>query len=117
MFPPIRPRPTMPSCISVPSVGCGDAAPLCSRHSAPQPAGGTLKVLQSHAHYAPVELRKRREVTGRLRADQAPETELATRDRQLVAWVVDHLDEQPGVRPALVELPGRVQVPRAEPVP
>src|SRR4029078_10978012 len=50
----------------------------------------------------------------RLRADQAGEAEVAARNRQLGTGVVHDLDEEASVRAALVQLPGRVQVARAE---
>ena len=57
-----------------------------------------------------------REVSRRLRADQLAEPERLVRDRDLVTGVVDDLQEEPGRRAALVQLPGRVQVARPEAV-
>src|SRR4051794_33323069 len=51
-------------------------------------------------------------VAGGLRADQSAEAEVAARNRQLVARVVDDLQVEPGVRAALVQLARRVQIPR-----
>ena len=89
------------------------------RHPGPHPAEADhaqlhLDLLQSDSHDTPAPLLERREVAGRLRADQAPEAEVATRDRQLLSGVVDDLDEETGVRPTLVQLPRGVQVARAE---
>ena len=58
----------------------------------------------------------RRQVARRLRADELPEAEVLARDRNLLAGVVDDLDEAADRRPALVQLSGRVQVARPEPV-
>jgi hypothetical protein len=68
-----------------------------------------LDLLQSDADDAAAALLERGVVAGRLRAEQPPEAEVAARDRQLVAGVVDDLDEEAGVRAALVQLAGRVQ--------
>src|SRR5204863_7009263 len=73
-------------------------------------------LLDVHARDAAPALLQRLEVPRRLRADQLPEAERLPRDRQLVARVVDHLQEEPGVRAALVELAGRVEIPRPEAV-
>ena len=68
MSPPIRPRPIIPSCIYASSeVDARDAAAA---------------------------LLQRREVARRLRADQLPEAERLARDRELVARVVDDLQEE-----------------------
>ena len=72
-------------------------------------------LLQSYAHDPPAALLERREVAGGLARISRAEAERAARDRQLLAGVVDDLDEEAGVRAALVQLPGRVQVARAEP--
>ena len=90
MLPPMRPRPIIPSCI--------------------------YDLLQSDARDPPAALLQRREVAGRLRADQLPEPERLAGDRQLVTGVVDHLQVEPRRRAALVQLPGRVEVARAEAV-
>ena len=87
---PMRPRPIIPSCIYV--------------------------LLDVDARDAAAALLQRREVPGGLRADQPAEAERLAGDRQLVARVVDHLQEQPRVRAALVQLAGRVQIARAVPV-
>src|SRR5919201_1136964 len=91
-------------------------APLCSRQSAPRPARGTLNVLQSDSNDSPAALFERGEIPGGLCADQAPEAELLAGDRDLAAGVVDDLDVEAGIGPALMQLTGRVQVTRAETV-
>src|SRR5438309_1156081 len=90
MLPPMRPRPIIPS--------------------------STSDLLQLDARDAAAALLQRLEIARRLRADQAREAERLPGDRQLLAVVLDHLQEEPGVRAALVQLAGRVQVARAEPV-
>ena len=55
-------------------------------------------------------------VSGGLGADQAAKPNARAGNRQLVAGVVDDLQEEAGVRAALVELPGGVEVARAEAV-
>src|SRR5262249_47761752 len=62
------------------------------------------------------EAAERLEVALGLRTDQPPEAEVPTRDRDLRARVVHDLDEEPRRRSALLQLPGRVQVARPEPV-
>ena len=69
---------------------------------------------EAYARDRPAALLQRRVVACRLREQEPPEAELAARDRQLLA-IVDDLEEAADRRPALVQLPGRVQVPRAEP--
>src|SRR5436305_1397914 len=91
-------------------------APLCSRQSAPPPARGTLKVLQSDSHDFAATLLERGQVARRLRADQPPEAELPPRDRDLPTGIVDDLNEEAGIRTAFVQLAGGVEIPRAEPV-
>ena len=88
MLPPIRPRPIIPSCISysLSSVDPRDAAAA---------------------------LLERRVVARGLRADQPAEAERLAGDRELLARVVDDLEEEPGVGPALVQLARRVEVARA----
>ena len=90
MLPPMRPRPIIPSCIT--------------RRPPVDPRDAAAALLQ------------RLVVARRLRADQAAKPNVAAGDRQLVAGVVDDLEEEAGVRPALVQLPGRVQVARPEAV-
>src|SRR5258708_3027608 len=54
-------------------------------------------------------------VAERLRVDERAETEARAGDLDvLLPLFVDDLDEDSGVRPAFVELSGRVQVPRPE---
>src|SRR5581483_11458714 len=84
MLPPMRPSPIMPSC--------------------------TSEILQPDAGHAPAPLAQRLEVARGLRPDQAREAERAPRDLQLLPVVLDHLEVEAGVGPALVELPGRVEV-------
>src|SRR5262249_33758915 len=72
------------------------------------------EILQVRACDAAPPLAERLEVARRLRADQPAEAERLARDRQLVAVVLDHLQKEARVRPALVKLAGRVQVARAE---
>ena len=86
MLPPMRPRPIIPSFIRSSLSRRGGRAPAATR-SRPRPARGS-----------------------------AARSRTAAGDRQLVAGVVDDLDEEAGVRAALVQLPGRVQVARAEAV-
>src|SRR5919197_1648108 len=91
MFPPIRPRPIIPSCIC-------------------------LSLLEMDARDAAAALLQRREVARGLRADQLREAERLIRDRQLVTGLVDDLQEEPRRRAALVQLARRVQIARAEAV-
>src|SRR5437588_3626052 len=59
---------------------------------------------------------QRTEIPQRLRVDQRAEAERLPRYRDVVlTLLVDELDEHAAVRPSLVELAGRVQVPRPEP--
>ncbi len=70
-------------------------------------------VFDVDARDAAAALLERCVVAGGLRADQAAEAERLAGDRELVARVVDDLEEEPRVRAALVQLAGRVQVARA----
>ena len=63
-----------------------------------------LHLLQSDARDAAAALAQRLEVARRLGADQPREAERLPGDRQLLAVVLDDLQEEPGVRAALVEL-------------
>ena len=74
-----------------------------------------IRVLQSDADDVPAALLSAAKSPAACGADQAAEAEALARDRQLVARVVDDLDRADRVRAALVQLPGRVQVARAEP--
>src|SRR5881275_3270671 len=69
---PMRPRPIIPSCIA-------------------------LTLLHVDARDAPAALLQGRVVPRRLRADQPAEAERPARDRQLLARVVDDLQEEPRV--------------------
>src|SRR6478672_4168386 len=90
-------------------------APLCSRQSATESReGGTLNLLESDSRDRPAALLQRCIVSRSLRLDEPAKAERLPRDRELLADVVDDLEEAADRRPALVELPGRVQVPRAE---
>src|SRR6476661_2387909 len=89
-------------------------APLCSRRRARGPRMGALALLETDARDPAATLLQRREIPRGLRADQLPEPERLPGDRQLVARVVDDLQEEARRRPALVQLPRRVQVARAE---
>ena len=73
-------------------------------------------VLQSAARDATAALLEGFEVARRLCADQPREPERLVGNRKLLALIVDDLQEQALVRAALVQLAGRVQVARAEPV-
>src|SRR5579871_5969917 len=90
-------------------------APLCSRQSAKGWPEGTPSVpsVPVDAGDAAVARLERFVVPFRLRADEAAEPERLAGDRELLARVVDDLEEQPGVRAALVGLAGRVEVARA----
>src|SRR5438105_12698849 len=117
---PIRPRPIIPSCISghLPTESWSLAAKTKRRKDAGsvrsqrlrarlrtrrgaglqrargREAGGrgpTSNVLQSNSSDPAPALFQRLEIAGRLRADQLREAERLTRNRQLVAWVVDDL--------------------------
>src|SRR5207244_11691558 len=83
---------------------------------APPSRVSCLDVLQSDADELAAPLPERLGVAGGLRPDQPAEAEVTAGDRQLVARVVDHLDEPADRRAALVQLPGRVRVARTEPV-
>src|SRR6188472_318069 len=91
-------------------------APLCSRQGATESrGGGTLNLLQLDSRDRPAALCQRCIVSRSLRLDEPAEAEVLAGDRQLVSRVVDDLEEAADRRAALVELPGRVQIPRAEP--
>src|SRR5205823_57725 len=66
------------------------------------------------ARDAAAALAQRLEIARGLGADQPREAERPVRDLQLLAVVLDHLEEESRVRAALVQLAGRVEVPRAE---
>src|SRR3954453_13762377 len=83
---PIRPRPIIPSCI------------------------GLLGLLDVDSRDAPSALPERRIVSRSLRRDQAAEAERLVRDGELVAEIVDDLEEKPRIRAAFVQLAGRVQI-------
>src|SRR6188472_1606797 len=90
-------------------------APLCSRQGATESrGGGTLNLLQLDSRDRPAALCQRCIVSRSLRLDEPAEAEVLAGDRQLVSRVVDDLEEATDRRAALVQLPGRVQVPRAE---
>ena len=55
-----------------------------------------------------------REISRCLSADQAPEPELTPGNCELFAEVIQHLQEEAVRLPPFVQLPGRVQVARAE---
>src|SRR5581483_7024794 len=57
--------------------------------------------------------RERRVVARGLGAQQPAEAERAAGDRELVARVVDDLEEQAGIRTPFVQLAGRMEVARA----
>src|SRR3954469_16541065 len=90
---PMRPRPTMPSCIP--------ASPLLLDVDTRDPAAALLERL---------------EIACGLCADQLPEPERLPGDRKLLACLVDDLKVEPGGRAALVQLARRMQVARTEPV-
>src|SRR5205823_11700095 len=96
--------------------------PARAAPSSPSPSGPgrpfrvALDVLQSDSHDSAPALFERGQVARRLRPDQPSEAELPPRDRDLAAGVVDDLDEEAGVRAALVQLPRRVEIARAETV-
>ena len=71
-------------------------------------------VLQSHTADISAAFLERLEVAGGLSRDQRPEAEVAARDVELLAEVVDDLDREHRVRAAFVQLSRRVQVARAE---
>src|SRR4051794_33529853 len=75
-----------------------------------------LRILHVHARDAAAAVAQRREIAGRLRADQLREAERLVGDRELVAVVLDDLQEETTVRATLVQLPGRVEVARADAV-
>src|SRR5579884_3816683 len=75
-----------------------------------------LHLLESDARDAAAALLQRCEVACRLRVNEPTEAERLAGDRQLLAGVVDDLQEEAGGRSALVQLPRRVQVARAEAV-
>ena len=62
-------------------------------------------ILQSEADHATAPLLQRGEVACRLRAEQPAEAEIASGDRQLVAGLVNDLDEETGVGPPLWSWP------------
>ena len=73
-------------------------------------------LLEVDANDRAAALTKRGEVTVGLGADEPGEAEGPAGNRKLVAGIVHDLDEAPGRRSALVQLAGRVQVPRTEAV-
>src|SRR5919109_75059 len=101
MLPPIRPRPTKPSCIR-------SQAFLESGDRADEVGGG-----QAHADGRPAVAAHGLEVAGRLGVDQRAERIGLGGNLEILGEVVHELEEAPRRRPALVELAGRVQVARA----
>src|SRR5437879_6187707 len=93
MLPPIRPSPIIPSCIS-----------------------GSPHLVESQARDPAAALLQRLVVSGRLRAYQPRESEVAPGDLQLLALIVDDLKTEHGVRTTFVQLAGRVEVARPEAV-
>src|SRR5436309_12007625 len=142
---PIRPRPIIPTSLSnhLPSESCFLAAKTKRRKDAGSVRGRRLRarlrtrrgaglqparkceaggrglpsnVLQSAARDATAALLEGFEVARRLCADQPREPERLAGNRKLLALIVDDLQEPALFRAALVQLAGRVQVARAEPV-
>src|SRR4051812_18371391 len=109
MFPPIRPRPTIPSFIPPPFSPCNrlllgiDAprvAPAPPCNSLLLGELGSRDVLEADADDAPVALPKRFVVAFGLRCDQPAEAERLAGDLELLTEVVDDLDEEAGIRAA-----------------
>ena len=71
-----------------------------------------LGLLDVDSRDAAAALLQGRIVSGGLGAKQAAEAERLAGNRDLLAGIVDDLEEEAGVRAALVQLPGRVEVAR-----
>src|SRR5579864_2999019 len=106
---PIRPSPIIPSCMPL-----SFASWACAHGLGPPARSARFgsQILEPDARRRAAPLLERGEVAGRLGAEQAPEPERPSRYRQLFARVVDHLQEEPGRWPALVQLARRVEVAR-----
>ncbi len=79
----------------------------------PRQAGDRIGEMEAESTAA--SLLERGQVAERLCGDERPERLGPARDRQIPGRIGGDLEEDPGVRPALVELPGRVQEARPEP--
>src|SRR5205823_6310809 len=76
---------------------------------------GGIAVLGVHAQRAAAMRLKDLEISARLRREQRPERVRHPGNREVLAAVGGDLQEQPGIRTALVELAGGVQEARSEP--
>ena len=121
MLPPIRPRPIIPSCMSVVSLSHdGLSAELPRRESVLrallEPPGSTRRRRpQMHAQRAAAALGQHLEIAARLRRlDDAEACTSAPAPAGRAGVVAGDLQEHAGVRPALVGLAGRVQEARPE---
>src|SRR6266850_2549115 len=105
MLAPIRPSPTIPTCME-----------SSSRLDGPAQQGqpGFHVAPEMHAQRPAPALLEDAEVTERLSGLHHTERIPLSRYREVVRVVTGDLDEHAGIRAALVRLPGRVQVARAE---
>src|SRR6059036_937002 len=104
MLAPIRPSPTIPTCME-----------SSSRLEGPAQQGqpGFHVAPEMHAQRPAPALLEDAEVAG-LRHLHHTEGISPSRHREIIRVVTDDMDEHAGIRSALVRLPGRVQVTRAE---
>src|SRR5579885_3422948 len=110
MFPPIRPRPIIPSCMR----------PLPDLFE--RLFDSRLKLLEArfhigrqvHAQQAPPAFCQDPEITPRLRRFHDPERVTLSWDGEIGGIVAGDLQEDAAVRPTLIGLPGRMQKPRTE---
>src|SRR2546427_10394709 len=114
MFPPIRPSPTIPTCMR--SSGSWLPRRRASRlDGLAEPGQSVLHIgPEMHAQRAAPALPQHLEVAERLSGLHDAERVSATRHREIVGVVAGNLDEHPGIRAALVGLSGPAQISRPE---
>src|SRR5882762_8844692 len=113
MLPPMRPSPTMPSCISLLPMVAALPQRLPDRFLERRQAGRHMGA-EMHAHNAPPALRQHLEVAARLRRLDDAEAVGLIGDRKIVGIVAGDLKEDAGIGPAFVGLAGRMEETRAE---
>src|ERR1700675_409203 len=111
MLPPIRPSPIIPSCIT-PSWPLSGQNPY-DRLAQFGKARGDVRS-EMDAQGAAAALGQDVEIATRLRRLHDTESVFLARHRQILAIIAGDLQEDAGIRAALVGLPGRVQEPRPE---
>src|ERR1700737_2628492 len=118
MLPPIRPRPSIASCIGINALGTPSmVSPVWYQSYGLAQRRNDLPgiaVLDVDAQGPPAVRLQDLEVAPCLRREEGPERVGRPRDRQILAAVAGDLEEQPGIRAALVKLTGGVQEARAE---